>query len=125
MQDEHRNSLTFGTSAAQEILFEHFVSRLPTKLVTKLYRSSPTQAVHSQRPLLMSSTCVGKIVAKYHLAERGQVRPTASLSSCRMLTWCLQFRDKFDLSPEPLFVSYPAHGFGLFGIYALMRKLRT
>ncbi|KAL8278424.1 hypothetical protein RQP46_009114 [Phenoliferia psychrophenolica] len=86
MQDEKRHTLTFGTSAAPDILFNHFVSRLPTKLLTKLYH---------------------KIVVKYHLAERGT------------------FRDKFGLETEPLFVAYPAHGFGALGIYHLMRKLRT
>ncbi|KAM0754200.1 hypothetical protein T439DRAFT_323075 [Meredithblackwellia eburnea MCA 4105] len=86
MQDEHRTALTFGTSAAPDITFEHFISRLPTKFLQRSYRY---------------------IIEKYHLAERGQ------------------FRNKFELEPEPLFVSYPMHGFGPIGVLSLMRKLRT
>ncbi|KAK4702798.1 hypothetical protein P7C70_g3424, partial [Phenoliferia sp. Uapishka_3] len=42
-----------------------------------------------------------------------------------LLHYAGQFRNKFELEPEPLFVSYPAHGFGPMGIFSLMRKLRT
>lgn len=38
MQDEKTCSLTFGTSAAESILFRHFTSILPTKLIARLYR---------------------------------------------------------------------------------------
>ncbi|KAL8279363.1 hypothetical protein RQP46_008175 [Phenoliferia psychrophenolica] len=87
LQDEGGVSmLTFGTSASEEINFEHFAGGWKIKYLGKVYRH---------------------IVEKYHLAERGQ------------------FRNKFELEPEPLFVSFPEHGFGWMGVVALMKMLRT
>ncbi|KAK4704109.1 hypothetical protein P7C70_g2102, partial [Phenoliferia sp. Uapishka_3] len=80
------STLTFGTSAAEDINFEHFAGGWKIKYLGKVYRH---------------------IIEKYHLAERGQ------------------FRDKFDLEPEPLYVSFPEHGFGWNGVVSLMKMLKT
>ncbi|KAM0749578.1 hypothetical protein T439DRAFT_327258 [Meredithblackwellia eburnea MCA 4105] len=86
MQAEHRDTLTFGTSASEDLELEHFSNGWKIKYLPKVYHH---------------------IIEKHHLAERGQ------------------FRDKFSLETENLYVSFPRHGFGWLGILGLMKMLRT
>lgn len=90
---EHVSALTFGTSAAEDINFEHFAGGWRIKYLGKVYRESASWSRRHRiscgrrldehfrsSTLTLEIASLGHIIEKYHLAERGQSRISLDVS---------------------------------------------